>query len=122
MSTPKKLLETCPQSVITYCNSNWQDIRTEWVECFKVFSFTLGERTNNRLENLNEKIKSVCSQHANLPKFFDGIFAVLSTLRNERDHQTIMALLKKPAVTLNNEEKLFSDLLTPYALNMCGSN
>jgi len=26
-----------------------------------------------------------------------------------------MALLKKLAATLNNEEKLFSDLLTPYA-------
>jgi len=25
----KKLLETCPQSVITYYNSNWHDIRTE---------------------------------------------------------------------------------------------
>ena len=111
----KKLLETCPQSVITYYNSNWHDIRNEWVECFKAFSFTLGERTNNRLESINGKIKSVCSRHANLSKFFDYIFSVLSTLRNERDHHTIMALVKNPVTSRNDVEKSFSGLLTPYA-------
>ena len=87
----KQLLETYPRSVIAYYNSNWHVICNEWVECFKALSFTLGERTNNRLENVNGKIKRVCSRHANLSKFFDGILAVLSTLHNERDHHTIMA-------------------------------
>ena len=77
------LLETCPQSVSTYYDSNWHTIRHEWVECYKSFSFTLGERTNNRLESINGKIKSVCSRHANLTRFFGRIFAVLATLRNE---------------------------------------
>lgn len=113
----KVLLETCPQSVITYYNSNWHVIRDDWVECFKSFSFTLGERTNNRLENINGKIKSVCSRHANLTKFFDHIFAVLSTLRNERDHNTIMAFVKNPVTPFNDAEKSFSVLLTPYAFN-----
>ena len=66
---------------------------------------------------MNGKIKSVCSQHANLSKFFDGIFAVLSILHNERSHHTIMALTKKPVISLNNVEKPFSDLLTPYAFD-----
>ena len=83
------------------------------VSKLKAFSFTFGERTNDRLENVNGKIKSVCSQHANLSKFFDGIFAVLSILHNERSHHTIMALTKKPVISLNNVEKPFSDLLTP---------
>ena len=109
------LLETCPQSVSTYYDSNWHTIRHEWVECYKSFSFTLGERTNNRLESINGKIKSVCSCHANLSKFFDHIFVVLATLRNERDHNTIMALVKNPVATLSDVEKSFSDLLTPYA-------
>ena len=113
----KTLVETCPPSLTTYYNSNWHVIRNEWVECFKSFSFTLGERTNNRLENINGKIKSVCSRHASLSKFFDHIFAVLSTLRNERDHNTTMALVKNPVATFGNAEKSFFDLLTPYAFD-----
>jgi len=50
-----------PQSVIHYYNANWHTIRDEWVECFKSLSFTLGENTNNRLESINGKLKSVCS-------------------------------------------------------------
>ena len=95
-------------------------IHNEWVECFKSFSFTLGERTSNRLEiveNINGKIKSVCSRHASLSKFFDHIFAVLSTLRNEQDHNNIMALVKNPVATFSNAEKSFIDLLTPYAFD-----
>ena len=57
------------------------------------------------------------SRDANLSKFFDHIFAVLSTLRNERDHNTIMALVKNPVATFSNAEKSFSDLLTPYGFD-----
>ena len=56
------LLQSGLKTVISYYNSNWHDIRFEWVECFKGVCFTLGERTNNRLENINGKIKSVCSR------------------------------------------------------------
>jgi len=37
----KRLLETCPQPVITYMyykKFSWHDICTEWVKCFKAFS------------------------------------------------------------------------------------
>ena len=36
-------------NVISYYNTNWHEIRHEWVDCFKRVSFTLGERTNNHL-------------------------------------------------------------------------
>ena len=50
------------ETVISYYNSNWHGIRHEWVQYFKNGCFTLGERTNNHLENINGKIKSVCSR------------------------------------------------------------
>lgn len=56
------LLQTRLTTVIEYYNANWHKIRHEWVECFKGVSFTLGETTNNHLENINGKIKSVCSR------------------------------------------------------------
>ena len=57
------LLHTKLSTVIDYFNSNWHKIRHEWVECYKGMNFTLGETTNNRLENINGKIKSVCSRY-----------------------------------------------------------
>ena len=47
--------------------------------------------------------------------FFDQFFAILSVLGNERDHCTVMALLKKPVMISSDAEKQFSSLLTPYA-------
>lgn len=78
----------------------------------------MGERTNNRLESINAKVKSVCSKYANLSSFFDQFLAVLSCLRNERDHSTLMALAKKrvSAYSANSPEEEFANLLTPYAV------
>ena len=109
------LLDSAPKSVINYYNANWHEIRHEWVECFKSVCFTLGERTNNRLESINSKVKSVCSKFVSLQRFFDHFFAVLSVLRNERDHNTIMAIVKKPII-LDSEQDQFANLLIPYAL------
>ena len=61
------LLKSGLQSVIDYYNDNWHLIRYQWVECFKDANFTAGERTNNRLESINAKVKSVCSKYASLP-------------------------------------------------------
>ncbi len=74
------------KSVIEYYDTNWHPIRHQWVEYFKGANFTVGEHTNNRLESINAKVKSVCSKYASLSTFFDQFFAVLSCLRNERDH------------------------------------
>ncbi len=40
------------KSVIEYYDTNWHPIRHQWVEYFKCVNFTVGERTNNRLEVL----------------------------------------------------------------------
>ena len=52
----------------------WHPIRQEWVCYVKRDAFCLGEATNNRLESINGKIKSVCSKFATLSKFFDEFF------------------------------------------------
>jgi len=112
------LLKSNLKSVIHYYNTNWHLIRHEWVECFKGANFTLGEKTNNRLESINAKVKSVCSKYASLSKFFDQFFAVLSCLRNERDHESLMAMAKKKVIPLEDvDEKQYAELLTPYAFN-----
>ena len=68
------LLGSGLRSVIDYYSSNWHPIRHQWVECFKGANLTMGEKTNNRLECINSKIKSVCSKYASLTTFFDQFF------------------------------------------------
>ena len=103
------------KSVIEYYDINWHPIRHEWVECFK--GYTVGERTNNCLESINAKVKSVCSKYASLSTFFEQFFSFLSCLRNGRDHSTLMALAKKRVSSFSPDspEEQFSLLLTPYA-------
>lgn len=49
--------------------------------------------------------------------FLISFFSVLSCLRNERDHYTLMAMAKKRVSSFspNSPEEQFSLLLTPYA-------
>ena len=114
-----EFLKSSPQSVIQYYSANWHSIKDEWVECYKSLSFTLGEKTNNRLESINGKLKSVCSRFASLSCFFDHFFAVLSVLCNERDHSTVMALVGKTVSCIQeispDLQNQFANLLTPYA-------
>ena len=112
------LFDSGLKSVITYYNNNWHPIRHEWVECFKGVNFTLGENTNNRLESINAKVKSVCSKYVSLSTFFDQFFSLLSCLRNERDHATIMAAVKKRVTIFDDSpEQQYAMFVTPYALN-----
>ena len=55
----EQLVEDAPPTVVDYFNENWQPIRDEWVMGmkFKVRNFL--NTTNNRLESLNAKLKSV---------------------------------------------------------------
>ena len=62
MENYQQLLQSGLRSVISYFNDNWHDIRYEWVQGYKGANFTLGETTNNRVESINGKIKSVCSR------------------------------------------------------------
>ena len=55
-------------------------------------------------------------RYSSLSRFFDQFFAVLSTLRNERDHNTLMALVKRNVLLVDSVEKEYSSLLTPYAM------
>ena len=49
--------------------------------------------------------------------FFEHFCALLSTLWNERDHCTLMAMVKKRIDMKDPIEIEYSSVLTPYALN-----
>ena len=100
-------------NVINYFKSNWEPIKEQWVVCFKDEVLSLGETTNNRIEYTFQKVKSVCSKFSTLRQFFNGVFTVLGTLRNERNNQLFMALMKKSNSIKCNDEIMFAELVTP---------
>lgn len=55
-------------------------------------------------------------RNSSLSKFFEQFFAVLSSLRNERDHATLMALAKRKVDIKDPVEMEYAAVLTPYAL------
>lgn len=111
----QQLLESNLKNVIDYYNINWHPIKDQWVECFKGANLTFGKTTNNRLESLNAKIKSVCIHYATLSTFLKQFFALLSCLHNERNHITLMSLVKKTILPDKSPLQLYAKFIIPYA-------
>ena len=104
-----------------YFERHWLPIKEQWVSFFKSRHFTLGEQTNNRLESLNGKIKSVCSRYSSLDVFFADFFCVLRVLRGERSHASIIARVSKLtslSPELTDDAECYRQLLTPYACQL----
>ena len=117
----KSFKDTNINPAIEYFDKNWHSIRNEWVLYAKGGAFSLGETTNNRLESINGKIKSVCSKFATFLRYFNEFFVILAVLREERSHGIVMSMIKKPTrqsyPELSTDEMQYASLLTPYAFD-----
>ncbi|GBM80250.1 hypothetical protein AVEN_96885-1 [Araneus ventricosus] len=99
-----KLMFLNIQDLTTYYNKNWLCIKKEWVLYEQNRNFIIKNRTTNRLENLNQKMKSVITRYSALGKFCqDLIISVVST-NVEQDHRAITMIEKVPVKTNNFDE------------------
>ena len=64
------LIAKMPQSVVRYFENNWNNCLTEWVYCWQQQNLTFGQRTTNRLETVNRRIKAVLNLLNPVPRFF----------------------------------------------------
>ena len=78
------------RAAVDFFEKNWLPIKEQWATCNKNSKFTLRKLTNNRLESMNSKIKSVCSKFTSLSTFFSEFLDVLRVLRGERNHSYIV--------------------------------
>ncbi len=115
----KELQNTNLHSVISYFNENWHGIRDQWVEGLKNNHFNMLNRTNNRLECINQKIKSVVSKNSDLNTFWVDLMHCLNTLNVERDQKAVNVQLKTPirvGVTDSDVDR-YAEFLTPFAFS-----
>ncbi|XP_065645410.1 uncharacterized protein LOC124812707 isoform X2 [Hydra vulgaris] len=112
-----------PQSVVRYFENNWNNCVTEWVYCWQQQNLTFGQRTTNRLESVNRRIKAVLNLLNPLPLFFKDLITVIDCMRKERDHTFITAgeRISVHSVLQNDVLKDFSQILTPYAQTFVAS-
>ena len=101
--------------VTDYFMANWHPCRHEW-SMGLIEGVSYLNLTNNRLESLNQKFKSVCTNYSNLNTSFNEILTVISCLRLERNNRAATVAEKVPIATLDNTLSKYQQLVTPYAL------
>lgn len=115
----QELKDTKLASVKDYFDTNWHPIKEQWVDGLKSENITFMNRTNNRIECINQKLKSVITKYSSLPQFFSQLLVTLQSLRVERDHRALTIFQKVPVTTfkLGSAEQRYMQLVTPYALS-----
>lgn len=86
--------ESVPESVVEYFDKNWNPIKTEWT----VHNMTVGNAghiTNNKLENVNGKIKQTVKKNSSPALFVHSFMAWLNCHKHDKDHKAADHVLKK---------------------------
>lgn len=113
-----RFCECAPSTVVQYFNDCWHPIRKQWTMGMKYNTGNFLNGTNNRLECLNAKLKSVISRYSSLEEFVEKFFLILRVLRSERDHKAALVAQKVPVVFHNTDDATllsYMHHLTPYA-------
>ncbi len=103
--------------VIQYFDSQWHSIRSQWVFGLKQCAGNFFNGTNNRLECINSKLKSVIDRYSSLEEFVNKFFLILHVMRVERDHKAVLSSQKVP-ITFHSTDPVsiqYMKHLTPYA-------
>ena len=84
----EEMLETSPTCVIEYFLNNWHSIKNEWT-CYSQLKHTFYNRTNNRCESLNQKLKKDVGK---LNSLFDMLyrFFVWKEFHDDQNRQKIV--------------------------------
>lgn len=103
---------------IDYFNKNWHPIRNQWVVGLK--SSVFNNNTNNRVESINQKLKSVINKNSTIVEFFQHLLDAISCFNIERDHRALNVVYKRTnsMFSVDSPEYEFAKHLTPFALNL----
>lgn len=107
------------EALMTYFDDNWNNIQEHWVGYHVNSHVNYENKTNNRLESLNQKIKAVVAKYANLASFFEDLITCIASFNIERDHVAADSILRKGLATALNTEydAKYAKFLTRYAFD-----
>ena len=64
------------EQILEYYRKNWHPCKEEWAICYTKQNTCFGTRTNNRLENLNKRLKTIIERYSTLPDFIENFFFI----------------------------------------------
>lgn len=102
-----------------YFEKNWHgmEIRQQWVAYFTNSYQNFLNRTTNRLESINQKLKTVVTKYGTLHSFLKETLDCIQSLSLERDQRTIRSIHRQPVFHAQESVDEFSyrKLLTCFA-------
>lgn len=116
-----ELKNTKLKPVLSYFDANWHNIRQEWVEGLKGRHKNLLNSTNNRVESINQKLKTVRTKYTGIVQFFRDMLKCINSLNIERNHRAVSIFQKVPITTSVKDFIRYQEVLTPYAMNLVSS-
>lgn len=113
----KKMKDLVPKVVSDYYDKYWHRIKNEWVLCYTFRCQNFANKTNNRVENINQKIKSVVQKFSTLDVFIRDFFICINSGRvnkavNNSKHFHKVTTVK---MTSGNAESSYRQFLTNFA-------
>ncbi|XP_055306078.1 uncharacterized protein LOC129570476 [Sitodiplosis mosellana] len=108
----------CPL-LMEYFNTYWHGIQEKWVAHYVNQHANYENRSNNRLESVNQKIKTIVAKYSSLASFFDDLITCIAAFNIERDHKAAESILRKSLATKINTDydNKYAKLLTKYAFD-----
>lgn len=106
----------CPL-VTEYFNKHWHDICHEWVGCYTNENYNMFNRTTNRVESLNQKLKDVVTRNGKIDTFAIELLQCIESLNVEKDHRNISSISRQPINSFapKSVEQKYKELLTEFA-------
>lgn len=105
-----------------YIDRNWHplEVRKQWATYLTDNMQNYLNRTTNRIESLNQKLKTVVTRYGRLNTSLKEAMQCIHSLNVERDYRTIVGLQRVPILAVNetNMEFKYRSILTSYAYNM----
>nr|XP_039267872.1 uncharacterized protein LOC120342897 isoform X1 [Styela clava] len=108
-----------PAELFAYFMNNWHTVQDEWVDGLKCpFAYFLDQK-NNRLDAINQIVKSLCDNFQTVPKFFHDLLRSIGSLQLERKQRALTVPVKGPVITseFHIAEMQYKNLLTTYAFS-----
>lgn len=114
---PKWSKQCIPIIFTEYFDDNWYGIREQWVDGLKHSQYSYLNRTNNRVESINAKFKSIITRYSGITQFFNDLMQCLSSLQVERDHMALDFVTKRRVTSIDPQSALgkYVEVLTPYS-------
>ncbi|XP_057341613.1 uncharacterized protein LOC130678435 [Microplitis mediator] len=94
--------ELVPTKIVQYFNDNWHQNHSEWTKYSMIYG-NFNNTTNNRLENVNGKIKEIAKRKDTLPSAIKRFFEWNISHNQETDIKLAQHILKRPIIISSND-------------------